>query len=73
MSTTAPIKIDFDHPRVIAMQSRITTGQAWAKVLAEPTQRERIELKARIKRMLKEQDAVLVAHYYVHPDLQDLA
>ena len=26
-----------------------------------------------IKRMLKEQDAVLVSHYYVHPDLQDLA
>jgi quinolinate synthase len=23
--------------------------------------------------MLKEQDAVLVSHYYVHPDLQDLA
>jgi len=30
-------------------------------------------LKARIKRLLKEQNAVLVAHYYVHPDLQDLA
>ena len=36
-------------------------------------QEEKAELIARIKRMLKEQDAVLVAHYYVHPDLQDLA
>jgi len=34
---------------------------------------ERAELKARIKRLMKEQDAVLVAHYYTHADLQDLA
>src|SRR5882672_1547569 len=27
----------------------------------------------RARRLLKERDAVLVAHYYVHPDLQDLA
>ena len=27
----------------------------------------------RAKKLLKERDAVLVAHYYVHPDLQDLA
>lgn len=34
---------------------------------------ERIELKARIKRLMKEQDAVLVAHYYTSADLQELA
>jgi quinolinate synthase len=34
---------------------------------------EKADLIARIKRMLSEQNAVLVAHYYVHPDLQDLA
>ena len=34
---------------------------------------EREELIARIKRLLKEQDAVLVAHYYTHEDLQRLA
>ncbi|MDP3419839.1 MAG: quinolinate synthase NadA [Thiobacillus sp.] len=34
---------------------------------------ERAELKARIKRLMKEQDAVLVAHYYTSADLQDLA
>ena len=73
MSTTAPIRIDFDRPRVTALRSRMTTDQAWAKVLAEPAQQERNELKDRIKRLLKQQDAVLVAHYYVHPDLQDLA
>ena len=73
MSTTAPIKIDFDRPRIVASRSRMTTEQGWAKVLTEPTQQQRSDLKVRIKRMLKEQDAVLVAHYYVHPDLQDLA
>lgn len=30
-------------------------------------------LKAEIKRMLREQDGVLVSHYYTSPDLQDLA
>jgi quinolinate synthase len=34
---------------------------------------ERAELKARIKRLMREQDAVLVAHYYTSADLQDLA
>jgi quinolinate synthase len=34
---------------------------------------ERAALKARIKTLMKEQDAVLVAHYYTSADLQDLA
>src|SRR5258706_9477804 len=34
---------------------------------------EKPALLERAKRLLKERDAVLVAHYYVHPDLQDLA
>ena len=42
-------------------------------MLREPTAVERVDLKARIKRLLIEQNAVLVAHYYVHPDLQDIA
>ena len=31
------------------------------------------ELRSKIKRMLVEQDAILVAHYYTAPELQDLA
>ena len=34
---------------------------------------EREELIARIKRLFKERDAVLVAHYYTHEDLQRIA
>ena len=37
------------------------------------TSSRRDELKADIKRLLAERDAVLVAHYYVDADIQDLA
>lgn len=37
------------------------------------TESEKQALKDRIKRMLKEQNAVLVAHYYTDSDLQELA
>jgi quinolinate synthase len=73
MPTLAPIRVEYDHPLLNKVGTKIATDHAWAKVLYEPTPTERIELKTKIKRLLKEQDAVLVAHYYVHPDLQDLA
>lgn len=34
---------------------------------------QKVRIKAQIKQKLKEQDAVLVAHYYVERDLQELA
>ena len=34
---------------------------------------EKADLEARIKTVLKEKDAVLVAHYYTDPDIQRLA
>lgn len=37
------------------------------------TEQEKESLKTRIKALLKEQDAVLVAHYYTEADLQELA
>ena len=64
------ISIPYEHPHASASCS---TERAWAKKPREPEAAEKAELIARIKRMLEEQDAVLVAHYYVHPDLQDLA
>ena len=65
------IYIPYDHPD--AAQTGCSLTQAWAKQPQEPAPEQKAELIARIKRMLKEQDAVLVSHYYVHPDLQDLA
>ncbi|MGZ8257364.1 MAG: quinolinate synthase, partial [Gallionella sp.] len=60
------IAIQYDHPGC-------HTASAWAKRPQEPAVTDKPALIAHIKAMLKAQDAVLVAHYYVHPDLQDLA
>ena len=54
-------------------QPSCTTQHVWARVPAEPSPSQRTELKTKIRRLLKERNAVMVSHYYVHPDLQDLA
>jgi len=72
---TAPIKTyEYDRPQAgEACTINPATAQAWARVPATPTAAEKAELKERIKRLLKERNAVLVAHYYVDAELQDLA
>jgi quinolinate synthase len=49
------------------------TAHAWAKVPEPLTPSQRIDWKARAAALLKAHNAVLVAHYYVDGDLQDLA
>jgi quinolinate synthase len=66
MQRSNTIKVYYEH-------SGMTTAEGWARIPVEPSPEQRQVLKDRIKRLLKEQDAVLVSHYYVHPDLQDLA
>jgi quinolinate synthase len=67
---TVPIKtFEYDHPQAGAA----CTAEAWARTPVTPSAAEKIELKERIRRLLKEREAVLVAHYYVDADLQDLA
>ena len=65
------ISVAYDHPD--AAQTSCSTVLAWAKAPREPSAADKPALIARIQRRLKAQNAVLVAHYYVHPDLQDLA
>ena len=48
-------------------------AHAWAKVPEPLTPTRRAELKARIAQEFRARQAVLVAHYYVDGDLQDLA
>ncbi len=48
-------------------------AQAWAKAPPSLTPLQRDQLKVRARDLLKQHDAVLVAHYYVDGDLQDLA
>lgn len=67
-----PLKtVEFERPQMDIGKS--CTANAWARVPAAPSAEEKAALKERIKRMLKEKQAVLVAHYYVDADLQDLA
>jgi quinolinate synthase len=66
MSASDVIDVEYEQPAC-------STQHAWARVPVEPTPPQRVALKDKIKRLLKEKNAVMVSHYYVHPDLQDLA
>ncbi|MBA4341416.1 MAG: quinolinate synthase [Methylibium sp.] len=62
----------FDYTRQDAA-GESCTAHAWAKVPVPLKAHERQALKARAAELLKARGAVLVAHYYVDGDLQDLA
>jgi quinolinate synthase len=62
----------FDYTRQDA-SGVSSTAQAWARVPLAPPPVERQRILARAAVLLKQHDAVLVAHYYVDGDLQDLA
>ena len=65
-----PIKtVEYERPQGGAS----CTAQAWASTPAPLGATEKTALKERIKRQLLERNAVLVAHYYVDGELQDLA
>ena len=70
MQTSVIKPVEFDAP---AQGGACSTASAWARVPDSPTPQEREALKARAKALLKQRGAVLVAHYYVDADLQDLA
>ena len=70
MSEQKMFEVDYD----LAVSNNVcSTAVAWAQVPQEPAPVERERLITRIKELLKQHNALLVAHYYVHPDLQDLA
>ena len=66
MAVAKPIQIRFE---------RFTgeTGIAPAKPPTFVAPEDKPALIERARRLLEQRNAVLVAHYYVHPDLQDLA
>lgn len=63
--------IEYDLPQ--AGSGAVSLACAWARVPPEPSLAERAAMKERIKRLLHEKKAVLAAHYYVDPDIQELA
>src|SRR5215475_13900090 len=62
-------KVEYDRPQGAVC----SVGQAWARVPDAPSAQERLALKERIRGLLKREKAVLVAHYYVDAELQELA
>ncbi len=65
-------QVSFDYPRQDA--SGIScVAQAWATVPTPLSPSQRAAVKARAAELLERHQAVLVAHYYVDGDLQDLA
>ncbi len=66
MTDSQVIDVEYEQPAC-------STQHAWARVPVEPSPAQRDALKAEIRQLLKQRNAVMVSHYYVHPDLQDLA
>jgi quinolinate synthase len=66
MTASDVIDVEYEQPAC-------STQHAWARVPVEPAPAERVALKEKIRALIKERNAVMVSHYYVHPDLQDLA
>lgn len=74
LQATAVKEVDYEQPQIESAGGGVcATKHAWARVPVEPSQTERAALKEKVRRLLKEKNAVMVSHYYVHPDLQDLA
>jgi quinolinate synthase len=77
MNQTLVKTIEFDRPLASSAESGsgavCGVGQAWATVAPAPSASERVRLKEQIRAALKREQAVLVAHYYVDGELQDLA
>ncbi|MDO8251516.1 MAG: quinolinate synthase NadA [Rhodoferax sp.] len=73
--SNAMMDVEYEQPLrdATASGSVCATKHVWARVPVEPGPAERAALKDKIRRLLKERNAVMVSHYYVHPDLQDLA
>ncbi|MEY3379467.1 MAG: quinolinate synthetase complex, subunit [Pseudomonadota bacterium] len=68
------IDVEYEQPDTHLGQGDVCAiHHAWARVPPEPAPAERAALKEKIRDLLKRKNAVLVSHYYVHPDLQDLA
>jgi quinolinate synthase len=66
----ATVTVDFRKPDLAGLNG---TARAWARVPPVPTPAERAAQKARAAELIREHDAVLVAHFYTDGDIQDLA
>ncbi len=66
--------VEFDLP--VPHRSGVfacSVGQAWARLPAPVPPAQQLSLRQRLRTLLRREDAVLVAHYYVEAALQELA
>jgi len=70
MVTPQTVSYDYDLQDA---QGATCTAHAWAKVPPALDAETKAQVRERIKALLKARNAVLVAHYYVDGDIQDLA
>lgn len=70
MPQAAVRTLAFDLP---TQGAACSVGQAWARVPDTLPSPQRAALKERIRALLKRENAVLVAHYYVDAEIQELA
>ena len=75
ISVENPVRtVEYEKPLLADNeQGGSCVAHAWARTPAPVAADEKILLKERIRTLLRERNAVLVAHYYVDGDLQDLA
>jgi quinolinate synthase len=72
----AVLDVAYERPELdtdASTPSVCSTRHSWARIPVEPAPEARLALKAQIRQLLEEKNAVMVSHFYVHPDLQDLA
>ena len=72
MNSAPKSPVSFDYPLQNAVGATCV-AQAWARVPVHLPTAEKAAVIARIKALLIEKDAVLIAHYYVDGEIQDLA
>lgn len=72
MIETSSTPIQFDYPQQDST-GLTCTAQAWAKTPQPLSALEKPQVIEKVKTLLREKDAALVAHYYVDADIQDLA
>jgi quinolinate synthase len=76
MSQSVVKTVEFERPHTgpgLVPGTVCGVGEAWARVPDAPTAAERAALKERVRALLRREKAVLVAHYYVDAELQELA
>ncbi|MDF7675818.1 quinolinate synthase NadA [Neisseriaceae bacterium ESL0693] len=66
--------VDYEKPvHSTPADARSSLQHAWAKVPEALTRQQKQQLSQKLVPLLRQQQAVLLAHYYVEPEIQDLA